>query len=234
MNLQKYREKVGFVKFYAVMIIALVIIFYAGYEFAHVRKEALQADNRLLQKSISNLSQEHDRLVSEFNMLKVELDIAELANEQSQIANSESLSREQALKEQISFYQRVMAPELSQDGFVVERMEIAPTLSDNNYAIKLMMLQHENIKAVVKGELDIRIFGSEDGKPTSFSLASVQDEPKSSMEFAFKYFQVIETSVTLPENFTPDRFEISTDIYKYKRKRGDYETSIKWEEAFSE
>jgi hypothetical protein len=97
-----------------------------------------------------------------------------------------------------------------------------------------MMLQHENIKAVVKGELDIRIYGSEDGKPTSFSLASVQDEPKSSMEFAFKYFQVIETSVTLPENFTPDRFEISTDIYKYKRKRGDYETSIKWEEAFSE
>lgn len=234
MNLQRYREKVGFVRFYALLLFALVIVFYAGYEFAHLRKESLQAENRLLLKSMNNLTQEHDKLVSEFNMLKVELDIAELANEQSQVANKESLVREQDLKEQISFYQRVLAPELSQDGFVVERMEVSPTLSENNYSIKLMMLQHENIKAVVKGELDIRIFGSKDGKVTSFSISNVQDEPKSSMKFAFKYFQVIETSVTLPENFTPDRFEISTDIFKYNRKRGDYTTSIKWQDAFSE
>ena len=52
--------------------------------------------------------------------------------------------------------------------------------------------------------------------------------------FAFKYFQVIETRVTLPDGFTPERFEISTDIYKYNKKRGNYSTAIKWQEAFTE
>ena len=123
---------------------------------------------------------------------------------------------------------------MSQDGFVVERMEITPTLSENNFSVNMILLQHENIKAVVKGTLKIRLFGSQDGKAVSFDLKTLQDEPKASLEFGFKYFQVIQTSLTLPEGFAPERFEIDTDIFKYRKKRGSYSTSIKWQDAFSE
>ena len=234
MDLRKYRENAGFVRYYLVLIVILALVAYAGYEFAHVEKAGLEADNRLLNKSLNNLSGEHQKLQSDYNMLKVELEIAQLANEQSQVSINDAINREQTLKEQISFYQRVLAPEMSQDGFVVERMEVSPTVSENNYAVNMILLQHENIKAVVKGTLSIRVFGSQDGKPQSFTIQSLQDEPKSSLEFAFKYFQVVETSITLPADFTPDRFEISTDIYKYRKKRGSYSTIIKWQEAFSE
>ncbi|MGB3724572.1 MAG: DUF6776 family protein [Glaciecola sp.] len=234
MNLRKYREKVGFVRFYVIALVSLCLMFYAGYEFAHIENDNLRAQNRLLNKSLTNLTGVHQKLQSELNMLKVELEIAQLANEQSQANIKVGINREQTLKEQISFYQRVLAPEMSQDGFVVERMEVVPTLSENNFALNLILLQHENIKAVIKGTINIRVFGSENGKAASYNIVDLQDEPKSSLDFAFKYFQVLATSITLPESFTPDRFEISTDIYKYRKKRGSYSTVIKWQDALSE
>lgn len=234
MDLQKYRQKFGFVRFYALIIVVLSLVFYAGYEFANIQKNNLQAQNRLMNKSLSNLTNVHEQLQSEFNVVKVELDIAKLTNERSQETIKESINREQGLIEQVSFYQRVMAPEKTQDGFIVQRMEINPTVSERNYAIKMMLLQHEDVKAVIKGKLSIQIFGSAQGKPVNFSIVGLQDEPKTSLSFAFKYFQVIETSVTLPLGFTPEKFEISTDIYKYNKKRGSYATTIKWDEAFTE
>lgn len=234
MELQKYRKKMGFVRFYALIIVVLGMVFYAGYEFANIQKNKLQAENRLINKSLGNLTNVHEQLQSEFNVLKVELDIAQLTNERSQETIKESINREQSLIEQVSFYQRVMAPEKTQDGFVVQRMEINPTVSQRNFSIKMMLLQHENVKAVIKGNLRIRMFGSAEGKPVNFPLVDLQDEPKTSLAFAFKYFQVIETRVTLPDGFTPERFEISTEIYKYNKKRGNYSTTIEWQEAFTE
>jgi hypothetical protein len=234
LELQKYRKKFGFVRFYALTIVVLSLVFYAGYEFANIQKNKLQAQNRLINKSLGNLTSVHEQLQSEFNVLKVELDIAQLTNESSQATIKDSINREQGLIEQVSFYQRVMAPEMTQDGFVLQTMEINPTVSERNYSIKMMLLQHENVKAVIKGSLGIRMFGSADGKPVNFPIVDLQDEPKTSLSFAFKYFQVIETNVTLPLGFTPEKFEIKTDIYKYNKKRGNYSTTIKWQEAFAE
>jgi len=232
--LLKYREKAGFVRFYAVLLLVLCIMFFAGHEFAKMKDDNLEAQNRLLNKSLQNLNKEYQKQQSELNMLKVELEIAQIANEQSQINIKSGINREQTLKEQVTFYQRVLAPEMTQDGFVVERMEVSPRLSNNNFAIKMVLLQHENIKAVIKGTLKVRVLGSENGKVKSYELSELQDEPKSSLDFAFKYFQVLETSITLPSGFTADRFELTTDVYKYRKKRGSYSTVIKWAEAYSE
>lgn len=234
MELQKYRKKIGFVRFYAMLIVALSLALYTGYEFANIQKRDLLAQINIANKSLRNLTKEHERLQSEYNVLIVELDIAQLSNERSQSTIKESINREQALKDQVSFYQRVVAPELTQDGFVVQRMEITPMVSKRNFSIKMILLQQENVKAVMKGSLRIQMFGSAKGKPVNFPITDLQDEPKTALAFAFKYFQVIETSVTLPEGFTPERLEINTAIYKYNKKQGNYSTTIKWQEALTE
>lgn len=234
MDLRKNRKKLGFIRFYTLLIVSAGLLFYAGFEFANMQNNQQHAQNRLLNKSLGNVSRENEKLQSQYNVLKVELEIAQLANERAQENNKEGINREQALKEQILFYQRVMAPEVTQDGFLVQRMEVTPSLSERNYVIKMILLQHENIKAVIKGELAIQVFGSADGKPAQFSIEALQDEPKASLAFGFKYFQVIETSITLPEGFLPERFEIDTDVYKYRKKRGSYSTAIKWQDAFTE
>jgi hypothetical protein len=66
------------------------------------------------------------------------------------------------------------------------------------------------------------------------SITKVKDDKTEKMAFSFKYFQVLELRITLPEDFIPEQIEIKTDIYKYKRKRGSYARTIEWDEAFSE
>lgn len=234
MNLDADIQSMGFVKYYAFVFGILGIIFYLGYVTASWHQGTLEQKVAVMQQSVDNLAAENQSLQSRINALQIALDVANLTNQQNLLSLQESLARESALKEQLGFYQRVMAPELTQDGFVVERIEVSPTPSTNNYSVSMILLQHENIKATINGDLDITITGSLAGKPASFLLPDLQDEPKTPLSFGFKYFQVINTNITLPENFEPQNFEISTDVYKYKRKQGSYRTSISWSEAFNQ
>jgi len=234
LDLLKYREKAGFFRFYLVLTLSIALVFYLGYKLADEQLQSLQKENDVLSNSVDNLRQVNEKLQSNINMLQVELDIIKLANQKSLQANKEILTREQDLKEQVSFYQRVMAPEMAQDGFLVERMEVSPTASQNNYAVKMILLQHEDIKSVIKGDLAINVHGSAEGEPKTYLFSRLQDEPKTPLKFAFKYFQVLETTITLPDGFTPERFELKTDVYKYRKKRGSYSTTIQWDEALSE
>lgn len=232
MNLPEIKQQLGFVRYYLLVIFLIVLVFYAGHEFANKRNHLLVAKVELLEQSVDNLILENQSINSQLNITKVELEVASIANEKAQESIKGFMRVESELREQISFYQKVMAPEMTQDGFVIENAEISRNASNNNYTIKLMMLQHQNIKAVIKGTLNISLFGSLSGKPTSYKINELLEEPEQSLEFSFKYFEVMDIRVTLPEGFEPERIEISTDVYKYRRKRGSYSTEVSWKEAF--
>ncbi|MDT0595498.1 DUF6776 family protein [Glaciecola petra] len=233
MNIKKQRDKLGFVGFYLTGLVVLVVFFIAGFWFADSLERATIEENKALKRSLANLRQAHQEAVSQLNTTQVELEVSQLTNEQTNNELSRRIENEQSLKEKISFYQRVLAPETTQDGFVVQRTEVVPTASENNYLVKMILLQHEDIKAVIRGQLDIVVSGSQDGRVSSINLSELENYSESALEFAFKYFQVLEINLTLPTNFKPEALEISTDVYKYKRKRGSYSTKITWSEAFS-
>ncbi len=233
MKVKDLKQELGFVRFYGTVLIVIAISIYAGYEYADKRNNLLSEEIKVLKSSLDNLRSENQDLNSQLNVKKVELEVASIANEQAQVNRKESLLREKELKEQISFYQKVMAPELSQDGFVVESVEILPTLSDRNYAINIMMLQRENIKSVIKGSLKISVRGSLNGLPQTYDLSSLLDDKESKLNYSFRYFQVLEARVTLPNGFQAESLEIKTDVYKYKKRRGSYSTEVAWANALS-
>lgn len=234
LKLSELRSQLGFVRYYLALAFVLACVFYAGHEYADKKNQLLSNRIEVMQSSIDNLKLENQTLNSELNVKKVELEVASIANEQAQLSYKEFMRKDAELREQVSFYQKVMAPELSQDGFVVESVEILSTASANNYAISVMMLQREDIKAIIKGTLNISLQGSQNTVPIKYDLKELLDDKSKNMAFSFKYFQVLELRVTLPEDFIPEQIEIKTDIYKFKRKRGSYTRTIAWKEAFSE
>jgi hypothetical protein len=234
LNLKELRGQLGFLRYYLAMIFVLACLFYAGHEYADKKNHLLLAKIDVMQSSIDNLTRENQVLNSELNVKKVELEVASIANEQAQLTYKEYMRREAELREQISFYQKVMAPELTQDGFVVESVEVISTASKNNYAISIMMLQRENIKSIIKGALKVKLQGSQNTVPIEYDVKELLDNQQDKMAFSFKYFQVLELRVTLPEGFIPEQIEIKTDVYKFKRKRGSYARTVQWADAFSE
>lgn len=233
MSLGIDKENLGFVKYYAVILGILGITFYLGYVTASWYQDRIIKERDVLQLSTNNLAEENRGLQSKFNAMKIELDVATLTNDELRNTIQAGIARESKLKEQVGFYQRVMAPELTQDGFVVERIEISPTASESTYLVSMVMLQHEDIKAVIKGDLSIKVIGRLDTNAEVIDFVQLQDEPKTPLNFAFKYFQVINTSITLPESFVPHSIQINTDVYKFKRKRGSYQKSILWSDALN-
>jgi hypothetical protein len=234
LNLAEYKDRLGFVKYYGLVIAVLGLTFYLGYAAATWYDSGLRKEVQMSRQSQANLSIKNQELQSKINTLQIEVDLANLVNQQHLKTLQEAHATETALKEQLGFYQRVMAPELTQDGFVVERVEVAATASANNYRLSLILLQHENIKESVEGELDISIEGSLDNKPKSYKIKDLLDEAEHELNYNFKYFQVLTSNITLPDNFIPQTFEISTDVYKYKRRQGRYNTTINWSDAYSE
>lgn len=234
MNLDINKQSLGFVKYYAFILGVLSITFYLGYVTAAWYQDKLKRQTQVMQQSLDNLLVSNQALHSRVNTIQIALEVATLANQQNQQSLQDSLARENTLKEQLGFYQRVMAPELTQDGFVVERIEVSPRTTNNNYSLSMVLLQHENIKTAVQGELKITLNGSIAGKAVSFDIAELQDEPKYPLSFGFKYFQVINMNITLPDNFDAQNFDIVADVFKYKRKQGSYSTVILWSEAYNQ
>ncbi|MGQ8365949.1 DUF6776 family protein [Glaciecola sp. 1036] len=228
------KQQVGLISRYWIWVVAVIVFCALGFQLGKTSIKVDIEEQARAKQTTQNLISENERLNADLNKLKIEKDVLKLSLENTKESLSQALDKTSDLRQQVSFYQRVMAPEMTQDGFVVERAEITKNASENNYSIKLMLLQQENIKAVIKGQLKVVLLGSLNGKASSMNVDQLRGNPTSPLAFAFKYFQVIEFNITVPDGFVPERFEISTDVYKYNRKRGSYSTSISWREALAE
>ena len=131
------------------------------------------------------------------------------------------------LKEKLTFYQSVMAPELSADGVTVDELLIEPTLIENQYRYKVILVQTSKQKRFAKGYISLSLHGIQNDKNFSIDLKQLAvDENDSS--FSFRYFQILEGEFVLPERFTPERVSLTVTLPKrsgqsYSRTELDYD-----------
>ncbi|MDO6712460.1 hypothetical protein Q4567_17125 [Aliiglaciecola sp. 2_MG-2023] len=215
-------------KFYTVLLILFICTAYFAFMYGNSHFESQNAKISTLEHTIENLSLDNQRLTKQLNILGVELEVQRLAVKKSQQMLEQGLANEAKLKEEIQFYQRVMAPELEQDGFVIEAFEIKKSLSDRAYWFELVLMQQDKIKNVVKGSIEVSIIGSEAGKPKQYNLSELVTQESSELSFSFKYFQTIQGEMILPENFSPEKILVKTKIFQFKRKRGELERTFDW------
>ena len=228
MTPEQLKKHYGAFKFYALCLVVLGTASYLGFTFGNHQFEVQQKEISKLSKSIDSLSEENNKLTRNLNILGVELEVQRLANQQAQKDIEQGMAREAQLREQLSFYQKVMAPELKDQGFVIDAVEIETTLSANFYRFNLVLMQQSKTKAVVKGNLDVRISGSEQGQPKELRLLDLMEEGTEPLTFSFKYFQVIDGGFMLPENFEPEKITVHAEIFQFRKKRGDLSTSFEW------
>ncbi|MFA3792647.1 DUF6776 family protein [Aliiglaciecola sp. SL4] len=215
-------------KFYSVLVILFICTAYFAFTYGNSHYDSQKAKISTLEHTIENLSQDNQRLTKQLNILGVELEVQREAVKKSQLSLEQGLAKEAKLKEEIQFYQRVMAPELEQDGFVIEAFEVKKSISDRAYWFELVLMQQNKIKNVVKGSIDVTIMGSENGKPKQYNLSDLVTDEPSKLSFSFKYFQTIRGELILPNNFSPEKILVKTEVFQFKRKRGKLEKTFDW------
>ncbi|WOT04372.1 DUF6776 family protein [Shewanella youngdeokensis] len=128
----------------------------------------------------------------------IELALEREANANMQAMFVEQQGEQQKLARELAFYRSVMAPENIADGIVINSLALSPALLPNQYKFKLVLTQLEKRKRSISGRSEVTFVGLQEGKATRLELADLIDSP---LKFKFRYFQILEAEITLPENF---------------------------------
>lgn len=229
MTISELKNKFGAFQFYLILIVVISGTLYVGFIWgnAHYTQQKMTISTH--KKSIQNLKLENEKLTKNLNILGVELEVARLTQQQHFIEIGKSIDTEKGLRTQLAFYQQVMAPELNEQGFLIEGFNLEPALSDNSYRFELVLMQQNKTNKILKGNLKVTLIGSENGKAKQYTMNQMlSDQEQKKMLFSFRYFQVIDGEIRLPEGFQPEQVSVHADVFQFNRKKGELTTEFAW------
>ena len=230
MHLSEIPQKLGQTRTVLLLGASLLAMLVFGMFLANADRGQLVDETRQLQHSISNLQTENEQLQTQANQLEVKLELAEMRAEQ---LKQEVVRLEEVvfnLQKDKAFYQHVVAPETTQDGFFIDGLELFETTTDGYFKATMVLLQQRAVSAIVRGDLKVAVTGIQNGKHRILTSDDNAILPEGNVTYGFKYFQPVTLYLQLPENFEPESIEFTTTVYQYKRRRGDYQRSYNWQD----
>lgn len=229
MKLADLKQQYGAFRLYLYAMLALALSFYLGYVTGNWYQRDRESEMQRLQHTHTNLTQENNQLNRQLNVLNVELEVARLAMQEAQQNKQEELQQQIEMENQLGFYQRVMAPEQSQQGVMIEAFDLQPALSERHYRFALALTQQDRRKGAVKGNIKVTLIGNQQQKVKHYDLATLrQPNDQGKLTFSFRYFQVLEGVLVLPADFEPEKIKVVAKIYQFNKKRGELTRTFDW------
>ncbi|AMN13895.1 DUF6776 family protein [Alteromonas macleodii] len=231
MTTDQLKEVLGNYKWTLLVALIMFAMVGFGYKLARIIDEGDSKKVQAQQETIAILSEENHALTTKVNQLEVAMELATLETESITNTLSEQKKELEAQQELLSFYERVVAPEKTDEGFAIEGVEVFK-LSDNTYQLRLVLLQSKQQKAVINGSLDIAVVGQRNGEVITLKSgeSSLLAED---IKYRFRFFQAVNVTLTIEEDINPETISFSTTVYQYKTRKGSYEISVPWNEALS-
>ncbi len=138
-----------------------------------------------------------------------------------------------AQKEELIFYQGIVSPENAALGVNLQSFEVKPKSIPNLYGYKLVLTKQGKISKKLKGSAKIIIRGETGGAVSELELSKIRVENKGkATKFNFRYFQVFEGDIEIPEGFIP--YEVEIGINATTRKVKSYSETVSWAELITE
>tara|TARA_A200000113_G_scaffold60965_1_gene52297 strand:- start:1946 stop:2677 length:732 start_codon:yes stop_codon:yes gene_type:complete len=231
MTTDQLKEVLGNYKWTLLVALIMFAMVGFGYKLARIIDEGDSKKVQAQQETIAILSEENHALTTKVNQLEVAMELATLETESITNTLGEQKKELEAQQELLSFYERVVAPEKTDEGFAIEGVEVFK-LSDNTYQLRLVLLQSKQQKAVINGSLDIAVVGQRNGEVITLKSgeSSLLAED---IKYRFRFFQAVNVTLTIEEDINPETISFSTTVYQYKTRKGSYEISVPWNEALS-
>jgi hypothetical protein len=172
--------------------------------------DALEADRarRSLASEILRLQTENENLRRELSLMKAagRVDSEAYGRVSREIDDLHSQIVE--LNEELAFYRGIMAPGEGQTGLQVQTVQIEPGDGDRVYRVRLVLVQMGRQNRRVSGSVRVAVVGARGTAPVPLQAP---DNEAQDLQFAFRYFQILEGEVVLPEGFQPERLDVHLD-----------------------
>ncbi|CUA87979.1 DUF6776 family protein [Pseudidiomarina woesei] len=197
---------------WGLLLLTLIIGVLGGYYGGHWHVLKLQDEISQQQETIEQLYQRAETFDYQQHIAMVELGIERAASKNLQqellIAQDENF----ALRREITFYQKIMAPEMEASGVVIDSLELQKNITPNHFHFRLAIVQMERVRNLTKGTLSITLHGRKNDKPASYDLLDLANIEAKDRQFSMRYFTVQAGDFVLPDDFLPERLDVEVNI----------------------
>lgn len=199
------------------LLLVLVVVFILGGVSANAIIPYFKLKTDGVVQSVSGQLTKVQVLNQKLAARKLELSMSIKSNEDMKAMFEAQHSKQKELERELAFYRSIMSPESNADGVVINGFELAPGLVSKQYRIKLVLTQLQNKKQSLKGSAEVVFIGLSKGQRKEIKLSSLS---KASFQFQFRYFQVLETAVTFPEDFSLSSIKVHVVVPKGRWSKG--------------
>ncbi|HET8817313.1 MAG TPA: DUF6776 family protein, partial [Pseudidiomarina sp.] len=184
-----------------------------GYLAGNWHVFVLQDQVAQLETQVDSLYQRAEEFDYQQHMASVELGIEQAATKSLQQELLSAQDENFALRRELTFYQKIMAPELEASGVVIDSFELQPNRTSDHYHFRLAVVQMERQRSLTKGRVSIQLSGrSQDGSAQSYDVYALANLSEADQEFSMRYFTVQAGDFVLPDNFLPERIDVEVTV----------------------
>ena len=215
------------------LVALLILSFYLGENYQAYELNRLQLERETLLSRVAELESRNHSLVEKNAHLEGS---SKIEREAYQLANQELVKLQQELlaqKEELVFYQGIVSPSDAALGVNLQSFKVRKKNSQNQYSYKMVLTKNGKSTKKVKGGASVLIRGETDDGVDEFKIAdlALEKSPKDT-KFSFRYFQVFEGDIALPDGFVP--FEVEIGIKPTTKKVKSFSETISWTRVLSE
>jgi hypothetical protein len=209
------------------------VSFYLGEGYQAYALDRLKLEHETLLNRIAELETRNHNLVQKNAHLegssKIERDAYELSNQELVRLQQELLAQ----KEELVFYQGIVSPKDAALGVNLQSFEMRKKNNQNQYSYKMILTKSGKSTKKVKGGASVLIRGEQGGSVSELKISDLElEKPVKDTKFSFRYFQVFEGDIALPDGFVP--FEVEIGIKPTTKKVKSFSETISWARVLSE
>ena len=149
--------------------------------------------------------------------LDIALSIEKEANANMKQMFSKQIQQQKTLEQELAFYRSLVSPEKEVDGVAIHGLELSKGLLPNSYQMRLILTQLQKRKNSVKGVADIVLVGVQGEKQVEISLSDLDIE---TFKFGFRYFQMFDAEISLPQDFDLQRIKAVVQVQANRGVKG--------------
>ncbi|WP_299266500.1 DUF6776 family protein [uncultured Psychrosphaera sp.] len=202
------KYKLGRFKFMLAFLIITLLVGYLGFSLGG--QSDIWQENKIKDQDfrLENLYSELDEKIRQINYLTVELEVEQRANEQIQEELLDIREESFALRRELNFYQKVLAPELVADGISVEQFNVEATNIANRYVFRFALVQTNSAKRYARGNIRLNLVVSQNDEKRTLDLAKLAKMSKKNLTFSFHFFQYFEAEFELEPGMIAEQLAV--------------------------
>lgn len=213
----------------AFTVVAAVAGYAAGLSQSGFRFSSAEESNQVLENEVETLREDFRTARQRLINLERGRAIDEQALNQARKTIVDLETRIGSLQSDLTFYKNIMAPSETSKGLQVDSFALVPARNRDSYDFKLVLTQVGNNKSYISGVVAVNIIGMRDEEKEVIALRDLsEDIADLGVKFRFRYFQDVEGSLKLPEEFEP--LEIQVVAQAEGRKSSQAERTFNWDD----